>query len=124
MQLTKIEKAIFLGTILNAIDEDKLEDYVELESLRTVANVLNKLHKKTKPEEKKEAITSLIGKLMHELSKGNDREKVVQFRCISCGYKEQYTERKARTKDGLQCKYCKRGGAMINEAIQNQTTEA
>lgn len=117
MQLTKLEKAIALGTILNSIGENDIEDYVELETLRSVVQVLSKLHKRTKPEEKKEAITSLIGKLMHELSKGNNREKVVQFRCISCGYKEQYTERQARTKDGLRCKHCKHGGAMINEGI-------
>ncbi|MDM5237481.1 hypothetical protein QUF83_15250 [Bacillus cereus] len=67
MQLTELEKAIALGTILNAIGEDSLEDYVELESLRPVVNVLNRLNKRTKPKEKKEAITSLIGKLMSEV---------------------------------------------------------
>lgn len=48
MQLTKLEKAIALGTILNAIDEDKLKDYVELESLRPIVKVLNRLNKRTK----------------------------------------------------------------------------
>ncbi|MES5865340.1 MULTISPECIES: hypothetical protein [Bacillus cereus group] len=72
MQLTKIEKAIALGTILNAIDEDKLEEYVELETLRPVVKVLNRLNKRTKSEEKKEAITSLISKLMDDLL--NDKE--------------------------------------------------
>ncbi|MGE6501856.1 hypothetical protein ACQKF0_16190 [Bacillus wiedmannii] len=67
MQLTKLEKAIAIGTILNAIDEDKLEDYVELESLRPVVKVLNRLNKRTKPEEKKEAITGLINKLIDDL---------------------------------------------------------
>lgn len=72
MQLTKIEKAIALGTILNAIDEDKIEEYVELEVLRPVVKVLNRLNKRTKPEEKKEAITNLISKLMDDLL--NDKE--------------------------------------------------
>lgn len=67
MQLTKLEKAIALGTILNTIDEDKLEDYVELESLRPIVKVLNRLNKRTKPEKKKEAITNLISKLMDGL---------------------------------------------------------
>ncbi|SCM90426.1 Uncharacterized protein BWAI21_05942 [Bacillus mycoides] len=67
MQLTELEKAIALGTILNAIGEDNLEDYVELESLRPVVKVLSRLNKRTKPKEKKEAITSLIGKLMSEV---------------------------------------------------------
>ncbi|HFU7086116.1 TPA: hypothetical protein ACGN8S_001121 [Bacillus cereus] len=72
MQLTKLEKAIALGTILNSIDEDKLEEYVELESLRPVVKVLNRLNKRTKPEEKKEAITNLISRLMDDLL--NDKE--------------------------------------------------
>lgn len=67
MQLTELEKAIALGTILNAIGENNLEDYVELESLRPVVKVLNRLNKRTKPKEKKEATTSLIGKLMSEV---------------------------------------------------------
>lgn len=67
MQLTRFEKAIALGTILNSIDEDKLEEYVELETLRPVVKVLNKLHKRTKPEEKKEAITNLINTLIDNL---------------------------------------------------------
>lgn len=72
MELSKLEKAIVLGTILNAIDEDKLEDYVELESLRPIVKVLNRLKKRKKPEEKKEAITNLISKLMDSLL--NDEE--------------------------------------------------
>ncbi|PEC82099.1 hypothetical protein [Bacillus cereus] len=72
MQLTKLEKAVVLGTILNSIGENDIEDYVELESLRPVVNVLNKLHKRTKPEEKKEAVTNLISKLMDGLL--NDKE--------------------------------------------------
>lgn len=72
MELTKLEKAIALGTILNAIEEDKLEEYVELETLRPVVKVLNRLNKRTKTEEKKEAITSLISKLMDDLL--NDKE--------------------------------------------------
>lgn len=72
MQLTKLEKAIAIGTILNAIDEDKLEEYVELETLRPVVKVLNRLNKRTKPKENKEAVTNLISKLMDDLL--NDKE--------------------------------------------------
>ncbi|KAA0791743.1 hypothetical protein [Bacillus sp. BPN334] len=67
MQLTKLEQAITLGTILNAIDEDKLKEYVELETLRPVVKVLNRLNKRTKLEEKEEAITDLINKLIDDL---------------------------------------------------------
>ncbi|MDA2474894.1 hypothetical protein ACS2TZ_01820 [Bacillus cereus group sp. Bce025] len=72
MQLTNLEKAIALGKILNSIGENDIEDYVELESLRSIFKVLNKLNKRTKPEEKKEAITSLISKLMDGLLNGKE----------------------------------------------------
>ena len=67
MQLTKLENAIAIGTILNAIGGDNLKDYVELESLRPVVKELNRLNTKNEAERKKEAITSLIGKLMSEV---------------------------------------------------------
>ncbi|PFH81657.1 hypothetical protein COI81_29005 [Bacillus cereus] len=67
MQLTKLEKGIAIGTILNAISADNLEEYVELEKLRPVVRTLDKLNKRTKPEEKKEATTNLISKLMDDL---------------------------------------------------------
>ncbi|MBE7095425.1 hypothetical protein [Bacillus cereus] len=72
MEVTKLEKAIVLGTILNSIEEDRLESHVELETLRPVVKILNRLHKRTKPEEKKEAVTNLISKLMDDLL--NDKE--------------------------------------------------
>ncbi|PEF84916.1 hypothetical protein CON51_24325 [Bacillus thuringiensis] len=72
MQLTKLEKAIVLGTILNSIGVNDVEDYVELESLRPVVKVLNRLNKRTKPEEKKEAITGLINKLIDDLLKSKE----------------------------------------------------
>ncbi|MEC2553380.1 hypothetical protein P9W85_18515 [Bacillus tropicus] len=72
MQLTKLEKAIALGTILNSIDDDNLEEYVELETLRPVVKVLNRLNKRTKPEKKKEAVTNLISQLMDDLLNGKE----------------------------------------------------
>lgn len=72
MELSKLEKAIALGTILNSIDEDNLEEYVELETLRPVVKVLNRLNKRTKPEKKKEAVTNLISQLIDDLLNGKE----------------------------------------------------
>ncbi|MDA1679476.1 hypothetical protein [Bacillus cereus group sp. TH152-1LC] len=69
MRLTKLEKAITFATILNAIGEENIEEYVELEPLRPVAKELSKLNKKTKPEEKKKAIKSIINKMMKDFKK-------------------------------------------------------
>ncbi|WP_256869988.1 DXO/RAI1 family decapping nuclease [Bacillus sp. CDB3] len=53
MELTKLENAIALSTILNAIDKDNLEEYVELKTLRLVVNNLQKLNDRTTPEKRK-----------------------------------------------------------------------
>ncbi|MDO8159616.1 hypothetical protein FKQ51_20110 [Bacillus toyonensis] len=124
MQLTKLDKAIVISTILSAIKEEEFKEYVDIEKLPQVIKEVEALADNTTRKAKKEADISLISKLIDSFLEEKKPKKVVQFRCISCGYTEQYTERKARTKDGLKCKRCKHGGVMINEGIQNQTTEA
>ncbi|PDZ29154.1 hypothetical protein [Bacillus toyonensis] len=124
MQLTKLEKAIVIGTILSAIKAEELKEYVDIAKLPQVIKEVEALADNTTRKAKKEADISLISKLIDSFLEEKKPKKVVQFRCISCGYTEQHTERKARTKDGLKCKRCKHGGVMINEGIQNQTTEA
>lgn len=74
MHLTKLEQAITLATILNAIGEENIEDYVELEALRPVVKALNKFNKKTKPEEKKKAIKSIINKMMNGFTKEIEKD--------------------------------------------------
>ncbi|HDR7386934.1 TPA: hypothetical protein QCX13_000121 [Bacillus toyonensis] len=124
MQLTRLEKAIALGTILSAIKAEEFKEYVDVEKLPQVIKEVEALSDNTTQKVKKEADISLISKLIDSFLEEKKPKKVVQFRCISCGYTKQYTERQARTKDGLQCKHCNHGGAMINEGIQNKTTEA
>ncbi|QPW49557.1 hypothetical protein G9298_17980 [Bacillus thuringiensis] len=124
MQFTKLEKAIVIGTIFSAIKAKELKEYVDVEKLPPLIKEIEALADNTTRKAKKEADISLISKLIDSFLEEKKPKKVVQFRCISCGYTEQYTERKARTKDGLKCKRCKHGGVMINEGIQNQTTEA
>ncbi|HDR8172016.1 TPA: hypothetical protein QC096_003221 [Bacillus thuringiensis] len=74
MHLTKLEKAISLATILNAIGEENIKEYVELESLRPVVKALNKINKKTKPGEKKKAIKSIINKTVNDFTKEIEKD--------------------------------------------------
>ncbi|PEZ85193.1 hypothetical protein CN374_25835 [Bacillus cereus] len=74
MRLTKFEKAITFATMLNAIGEENIGEYAELETLRPVVKALNKLNKKTKPEEKKKAIKSIINKMMKDFTKEIEKE--------------------------------------------------
>ncbi|MBP3967993.1 helix-turn-helix domain-containing protein [Bacillus sp. WL1] len=66
----------------------------------------------------KKIVAKKIGKTwVIDSSKLSEVQKNVQFICMFCGYKEQLSKRKAKHKDGLRCKQCECGGAMINEGI-------
>ncbi|WP_241145726.1 hypothetical protein [Bacillus wiedmannii] len=47
---------------------------MELESLRPVVKALNKINKKTRPEEKKKAIKSIINKMMNDFTKEIEKD--------------------------------------------------
>ncbi|TKI97303.1 hypothetical protein FC699_08045 [Bacillus wiedmannii] len=123
MQLTKLEMAIVLGAFVQGLGEEARNNN-ESELLNQLEDKLDEIVNNSTPNQMKEAGESVVNKFILGLLEEKKPKKFVQFRCISCGYTEQYTEQQARTKDGLRCKRCMDGGAMINEGIQNQTTEA
>ncbi|PEK56728.1 hypothetical protein [Bacillus wiedmannii] len=123
MQLTKLEMAIVLGAFVQGLGEEAINNN-ESKLLKQLEDKLDEIVNNSTPNQMKEAGESVVNKFILGLLEEKKPKRLVQFRCISCGHKERYTERQARTKDGLQCKHCKHGGAMINEGIQNQTTEA
>ncbi|AXO94441.1 MULTISPECIES: hypothetical protein [Bacillus] len=123
MQLTKLEMAIVLGAFVQGLGEEAINNN-ESKLLKQLEDKLDEIVNNSTPNQMKEAGESVVNKFILGLLEEKKPKRFVQFRCISCGHKERYTERQARTKDGLQCKHCKHGGAMINEGIQNQTTEA
>ncbi|OAK42639.1 hypothetical protein [Bacillus wiedmannii] len=123
MQLTKLEMAIVLGAFVQGLGEEAINNN-ESKLLKQLEDKLDEIVNNSTPNQMKEAGESVVNKFILGLLEEKKPKRFVQFRCISCGHKERYTGRQARTKDGLQCKHCKHGGAMINEGIQNQTTEA
>ncbi|PEI78302.1 hypothetical protein [Bacillus wiedmannii] len=123
MQLTKLEMAIILGAFVQGLGEEAINNN-ESKLLKQLEDKLDEIVNNSTSNQMKEAGESVVNKFILGLLEEKKPKRFVQFRCISCGNKERYTERQARTKDGLQCKHCKHGGAMINEGIQNQTTEA
>lgn len=123
MQLTKLEMAIVLGAFVQGLGEEAINNN-ESKLLKQLEDKLDEIVNNSTPNQMKEAGESVVNKFILGLLEEKKPKRFVQFRCISCGHKERCTERQARTKDGLQCKHCKHGGAMINEGIQNQTTEA
>ncbi|QUG83992.1 hypothetical protein [Bacillus nitratireducens] len=68
MELNKLEKAMIVGIILRGLrSKKKIKQYVELERLPDVIKVLDALRGNTTLEDREEAITSLINKLMDDL---------------------------------------------------------
>ncbi|AFQ19016.1 helix-turn-helix domain-containing protein [Bacillus thuringiensis] len=70
-------------------------------------------------------VSKKIGKTwVIDRSKLRGIQENINFICMFCGYKEQLSARKVKYKDGLRCKQCECGGAMIDERVQNKTTKA
>lgn len=69
MELNKLEKAMIVGIILKALrSKKKIKQYVGLEKLPDVIKVLDELQTNTSFEDREEALTSLINKLLNDLS--------------------------------------------------------
>ncbi|HDR7659865.1 hypothetical protein COM08_15190 [Bacillus wiedmannii] len=69
MELNKLEKAMIVGIILKALrSKKKIKQYVGLEKLPDVIKVLDELQMNTSFEDREEALTSLINKLLNDLS--------------------------------------------------------
>ncbi|AFQ27604.1 hypothetical protein P4493_15870 [Bacillus thuringiensis] len=80
-KLTKLEKAIAIGTILSAVTEEELKEYVVLEKLQSFIKQGDVLSGNTTPNEKKEADISLINKLIDsflEESKSVESDERIQ----------------------------------------------
>lgn len=74
MELTKLEKAMVTGVILQALrTRKKLKKYVGLERLADVCKVFDEVKGSTSLEDREEAIASLINKLMDDLLEEDKR---------------------------------------------------
>ncbi|MEM5623997.1 hypothetical protein AAHB47_01460 [Bacillus wiedmannii] len=73
MELNKLEKAMIVGIILKALrSKKKIKQYAGLEKIPDVIKVLDELQMNTSFEDREEALTSLINKLLNDLSE-NDK---------------------------------------------------
>jgi len=72
VELNKLEKAMVIGIILRALrSKKKIKQYVGLERLPDVIQVLDELQEKATLEEKEEAVTSVTNKLLDDLLEKN-----------------------------------------------------
>ncbi len=68
MELNKLEKAMVIGIILRALrSKKKIKQYVGLERLPDIIQVLDELQENATLDEKEEAVTSVTNKLLDDL---------------------------------------------------------
>ncbi|MGE6617726.1 hypothetical protein [Bacillus mycoides] len=68
MDFNKLEKAMIVGIIFKALrSKKKIKQYVGLERLPDLIKVLDELQESTTFEDREEALTSLIDKLIDDL---------------------------------------------------------
>lgn len=68
VELNKLEKAMIIGIILQALrSREKLKKYVGLERLASVCKLFDEIQVSTSLEDREEVITSLINKLLDDL---------------------------------------------------------
>ncbi|MGN4717895.1 hypothetical protein ACTFQ7_18960 [Bacillus cereus group sp. MYBK226-2] len=74
MELNKLEKTIMIGIILRALrSRKKIKQYVGLDRVPDLIKLMDESQKNTTPEDKEEAITSLINKLSDDLLEKDKR---------------------------------------------------
>ncbi|PEW44416.1 hypothetical protein COE01_14880 [Bacillus thuringiensis] len=75
LALTKIEKAIALSIVFNAIDNKELDGHVSKDKISDVHTVFEELQEDTESEEEKEAHINIINKLIVSLSTEKNQEQ-------------------------------------------------
>lgn len=73
--LTKLEKAIALSIVFNAIDNKELDGHVSKEKITDVLKVFQQLEEDTEPEKEKEAHINIINKLIDNISAEINQEQ-------------------------------------------------
>ncbi|MED3467539.1 hypothetical protein P4485_16805 [Bacillus thuringiensis] len=66
MQLTKIEQAVVIGTCISMLGQDLVNERIDKQKLEGAIPIFNELEDNTTPKQKREAMVSLLGKVMDE----------------------------------------------------------
>ncbi|PEC82098.1 hypothetical protein [Bacillus cereus] len=66
MKLTKQEQAIAIGTFILMLGQDVVNERIDKQKLEGAIPIFNELEDNTTPKQKREAMISLLGKVMDE----------------------------------------------------------
>ncbi|MCU4757412.1 hypothetical protein OCA26_14915 [Bacillus cereus] len=66
MKLTKQEQAVAIGTFISMLGQDLVNERIDKQKLESAIPIFNELEDNTTPKQKREAMISLLGKVMDE----------------------------------------------------------
>ncbi|MBJ8024931.1 hypothetical protein [Bacillus cereus] len=69
MKLTKQEQAVAIGTFLSMLGQDLVNERIDKQKLERVLPIFNEMQDNTTPKQKREAMISLLGKVVDEFLK-------------------------------------------------------
>ncbi|PFB41964.1 hypothetical protein CN404_30130 [Bacillus thuringiensis] len=69
MKLTKQEQAVVIGTFLSMLGQDLVNERIDKQKLERVLPIFNEMQDNTTPKQKREAMISLLGKVVDEFLK-------------------------------------------------------
>ncbi|WP_144519460.1 hypothetical protein [Bacillus thuringiensis] len=66
MKLTKQEQAVAIGTFISILGQDLVNERIDKQKLESVLPIFNEMQDNTTPKQKREAMISLLGKVVNE----------------------------------------------------------
>ncbi|CDN38391.1 hypothetical protein [Bacillus thuringiensis] len=66
MKLDKQEQAVVIGTFISMLGQDLANERIDKEKLERVLPIFNEMQDNTTPKQKREAMISLLGKVVEE----------------------------------------------------------
>ncbi|AHA74567.1 MULTISPECIES: hypothetical protein [Bacillus] len=66
MELTKQEQAVVIGTFISMLGQDLVNERIDKQKLERVLPIFNEMQDNTTPKQKREAMISLLGKVVEE----------------------------------------------------------
>ncbi|WP_242316654.1 hypothetical protein [Bacillus cereus group sp. BfR-BA-01489] len=66
MKLDKQEQAVVIGTFISMLGQDVVNERIDKKELESVLPIFNEMQDNTTPKQKREAMISLLGKVVDE----------------------------------------------------------
>ncbi|MED2761600.1 hypothetical protein P4283_05820 [Bacillus thuringiensis] len=72
MKLNKQEQAVAIGTFISMLGQELVNERIDKQKLESAIPIFNELEDNTTPKQKREAMISLLGKVVDEFLKSEE----------------------------------------------------